>query len=644
MKRATFIALIYVLFSTTNITCAQSRLNDTLLIGTATIHGKLGSSLLGVQKLDSLEMQNNSQGNLAELLSLNSPVFIKTAAPGSLATISMRGTLASHTQVNWNGIRINSPMLGQVDFSLIPTFFTDQVQVFRGQASLQKGGGGLGGIIDLSSQGKWGDPFFGTVNASIGSFNTYRWMSDLGGGSGKFQTRLRLFRTQSQNDFSFLNTANGLSNRVKQQNADYILQGLLGQIFYRPNLNHLISMNVWMQMSDRNLPPIMSYEGSGREEYQLDEQIRLSGSWQYMNGIFGSKLSTGISYETMDYYLAHQTGGGVLINFNTHSQNQSIYNKYMASIDLNRVNQISINLHLDYHQVEINDEKLGSGYFANRLESGVQIKAQQTWNARLESYALLQQDWNRLKRKPINSSIGIAYQLIPNTLEMEFTGGKNFHLPTLNDLHWIPGGNPDLLPEEGYLADLGLKTMFSKDTSWSIEAELTGFVSYIDNWIQWTPGEFQYWSPENLHTVLARGFETMTRATSQLAHWKLQLRSNYAYTRTNQIGTIGKPSQLMYIPVHKASVLIHVERKSWYTSYNYTYTSQRYTSSQEEHSLHKLPAMSIHNISLGRRITLKGIKTDLRFQVNNLMNKDYQSILWRAMPGRYYTFNMKLEF
>ena len=37
----------------------------------------------------------------------------------TLSTVAFRGTSPSHTQVTWNGMRINNPMLGMTDFSTI---------------------------------------------------------------------------------------------------------------------------------------------------------------------------------------------------------------------------------------------------------------------------------------------------------------------------------------------------------------------------------------------------------------------------------------------------------------------------------------------------------------------------------------------
>ena len=76
--------------------------------------------------IDSIAWKELNLGDIGELLAASTPVFVKSYGRGSLSTVSFRGTGASHTKVLWEGININSPMLGQTDFSLLPVSFFDE--------------------------------------------------------------------------------------------------------------------------------------------------------------------------------------------------------------------------------------------------------------------------------------------------------------------------------------------------------------------------------------------------------------------------------------------------------------------------------------------------------------------------------------
>ena len=75
---------------------------------------------IGVQqtKMDSIVLKENIALSVADVLTFNSSIFVKNYGRATLSTVSFRGTSASHTQVSWNGMKINNPMLGMTDFSI----------------------------------------------------------------------------------------------------------------------------------------------------------------------------------------------------------------------------------------------------------------------------------------------------------------------------------------------------------------------------------------------------------------------------------------------------------------------------------------------------------------------------------------------
>ena len=74
---------------------------------------------------------------------------------------------------------------------------------------------------------------------------------------------------------------------------------------------------------------------------------------------------------------------------------------------------------------------------------------------------------------------------------------------------------------------------------------------------------------------------------------------------------------------------------------NYTleFTGERTTSmNDDEFFAYQLPYYILHHISFGKQLN----RFRLEFKINNLLNESYQTILWRAMPGRSY--EIYLEF
>ena len=108
----------------------------------------------GIQRtsLDTMVLHQNVALSMSDILTAHSPLYVKSYGRATESTVEFRGTSPAHTQVLWNGMKINSPMLGTVDFSTIPAFFIDQANLFHGASSLTLTGGGLGGAIELNNQ------------------------------------------------------------------------------------------------------------------------------------------------------------------------------------------------------------------------------------------------------------------------------------------------------------------------------------------------------------------------------------------------------------------------------------------------------------------------------------------------------------
>ena len=104
-----------------------------LRIPEVTVVGKRPMKDIGVQRtrFDSIAMKENIALSMADVLTFNSSVFVKNYGRATLSTVAFRGTSPSHTQVTWNGMRINNPMLGMTDFSTIPSYFIDDASLLH---------------------------------------------------------------------------------------------------------------------------------------------------------------------------------------------------------------------------------------------------------------------------------------------------------------------------------------------------------------------------------------------------------------------------------------------------------------------------------------------------------------------------------
>ena len=68
-------------------------------------------------------------------------------------------------------------------------------------------------------------------------------------------------------------------------------------------------------------------------------------------------------------------------------------------------------------------------------------------------------------------------------------------------------------------------------------------------------------------------------------------------------------------------------------TYSMEFTGERNTSmNDDEFFAYQLPYYMLHHISLGKQLN----KFRIELRINNITDEEYQTVLWRAMPGRSY--------
>jgi iron complex outermembrane receptor protein len=253
---------------------------------------------------------------------------------------------------------------------------------------------------------------------------------------------------------------------------------------------------------------------------------------------------------------------------------------------------------------------------------------------------------------PLFSSVGGKIKLLKKEqFYLKANAGINYHYPSLNDLYWNPGGNDSLKSEKAEMTEAGFS--YTKNTgNTEITLDVVGFYNYVSNWIIWLPTEYSYWSPTNLKEVENKGIEATLSINSTFSKLTIKHNANYAYTASTNIKTPSVPAragnnesdnsinkQLIYVPFHKFNYTLSAAYKKTSIYYNYSYTGLRFISTDNNWYM---PEYFIHNASISQKINIKKLALTGSFKVNNLLNQDYQSMAYRAMPGRNFLFSISL--
>lgn len=627
---------------------------------------------IGLKKtdFDSLELKENISLSMADVLTYNAPVFVKSYGRATLSTVSFRGTSPSHTQVTWNDMKINSPMLGMTDFSTIPSYFIDDASLLHGTSSVNETGGGLGGAIKLSTKPARQDGFGMQYIQGIGSFSSFDEFLRLCWGNEKWQTSFRAVYSSSPNDYKY-------TNRDKKENVyeDNKLVGqyypvernksgayrdlhLLQEVYYNSGKGDRLGLNVWYINSNRELPMLTTdyAEDTDFENRQREHTLRSVATWDHFAekwkvGAKGGYINTWMAY---DY--KRDAGNGTLTPMTrSRSSVNTIYGQLNGEYTPGSKWYFTGNLSLHQHFVESADKniilqegnKAVVGYDKGRVELSGSISAKWRPNERFGASAVLRQELYGESLTPAIPALFLDFVLVEKlNLVAKGSISRNYRYPTLNDLYFLPGGNPELEPEEGFTYDAGIGFKTGKEGRFTLEGEVSWFDSYIDNWILWLPTTKGFFSPRNIKKVHAYGVECNAALSLALSEeWGIDLQGTLSWTPSINEGepvspadkSIGK--QLPYVPEYSATASGRVYWRDWQFHYKWCYYSPRYTMSSNDITLTgKLPEYFMSNISLERILHAGFAEISLKAVVNNLFNEDYLSVLSRPMPGINFQF------
>lgn len=586
-----------------------------------------------IHKIDSLVLQNNQSQNLGDVLSYYSHSFIKSHGPSNLSTISLRGTSAHHTAVLWNGFNIQSPSLGLTDFSFLPVTFINDVAVQYGGSGALFGSGAMGGVIHLNSHPKYNTGFHSGLSLTSGSFGNHFQSALFKISKSRLITSVAFYNTIGENNFIYKNTAEAGNPTARQQNSAVSQKGLLLENFLRIKSTQQLSFRIWLQDNFREVPPLMI--SSNDNSSIANKTTRVSAEWKrtgeinqmffrsaYFNEVLlyrnpVNEIQSDTKIETWISELETNIKGGEYVTFNL-----GLNNTYASAFSQGYKRTVTQNRTALF---------LSSRFINN--------------SGKLKANVSLREEMFEERLLPVMPSAGIEWKV--NSLAiLKLNASRNYRLPTLNDLYWVAGGNPSLLPETGWSQDVSINTFRKSKAGMSLHASICFYNSNIRNRIIWLPSSNGLWSPVNLDYVWSRGMETEAGIKYKSGNWIANLSAMYSYTvstneKSRSAGDNSKGKQLMYVPVYSGNSHLDLGWKSFLLTLQFNYTGNRFTSTDNSEYVQGFHLM---NLILSENIKIRNFNLRLHTRINNLSNQSYQVVQWQAMPGRNYQIGISFNY
>jgi iron complex outermembrane receptor protein len=626
-----------LLFISSAINGFTQPLNDTLALPEFEVRSNYVVDNLGFKRtrLDSSLLAPSLNADLSTILSQHTTIFIKSYGNGTLSTPSFRGTTSQHTQVEWNGINLGNPMLGQVDLSQIPVSQFDGLEILYGASGISRTSGAFGGVINLVSKPDWNNRLYLSAGQTLASFDTYTTSAGIVLGNNNIQTSTKFNYTSSLNNFPFYNEYT--RSFENQQNASYKLYGISEELFIKLKDRHLLSGKIWYSYNDRNLPPTTSTINPLKVEKLKDQSLRAILEYKYIEKKYNLLVRSALIDQFSSY-----------LNDTMQADNQCYSSINRVRFNYSGVRNMVINTGIDFtYDWVISDNYDG---LKQRATSGFFAEINVEFSKKFSSSLVMREDIVDGEWMPFIPALGLEFRPFSDiNLSFALNLSRNFRYPTLNELYWDQFGNPDLLPETDYSAELGSTyNVSTNNKKVFLEATISGYYNMIYDLIEWSPeeGNASIWKPSNVREVLARGLEAGLNLKLDILGFRIGLDNNYNYSRSTYQKTtspndnsLGK--QLIYIPVNTFNSNLSLQRWKFYLMYNFSFIGERFSARD---NLNVMPAYYLSNLIFGKNLVLKNIVLSLQLQINNLFNVDYQSVASRPMPGINYAVTVKFSF
>lgn len=566
--------------------------------------------------IDSVVLQQYKFQTLANLLSQQTPAFVKSYGFNGLATLNFRGSSSAQSLVLWNGIPLQNAALGIADISTLPVALIDKVSILYGGSSALWGSGNVGGALLLEND----LPIFDSngrkdisVSLGAGSFSQYSGGARLAFGGKRWFISANGFLQSARNNYSYTDNSN---TERKMANSHLRSTGLMLNAAYLLGEKNVLSISGWYQHYDREIPPAL-FEGFSVKNRQ-DQSSRLMLHWRKEKGTNTFYAKTSMIEDKLDF-----NDSSIAL----HSQNLSYqsYNELGWKKRLFGSHNLLVFIPLNYSWMKTTgNSQLRTGlsaayameYFKSKMNISVQASGQII-------------DQEAIFLPGINTSYSIF-----NWLTVRANVQRSFRAPALNELYFNPGGNPNLKPEQGWSQDAGYSVKTNPDSKVSLTHDVSVFNRDVKDWIIWFGGAI--WTPHNIALVKSRGVETENMLRYKVGQATIHLGLNTAYViATTQEsyapndGSIGK--QTPYAPRYNGQMNIGFTYKRLYVNYNHTYTGYRFYTIDESAWIEPY---NTANLQLTYMLSLPKQKSiQLSFQANNIFNATYMVVSQRPMPG-----------
>lgn len=579
---------------------------------------------------------------------------------GGMKTVSVRGFGTTHTGVIYDGIVLSDCQSGKIDLSRYSLDNVGSLSLIVGDNSdifvPAKASASAASIIisTMSVPGPQDSLWHLTGQMRFGSFGTYNPYVKIGKSiTPKFSFSAIGEYTHARNDYPFTLKNGILVTRERRNNS--MMNSAHGEINTRWRITPASTLDakVYYYDNNRELPgPVILYNPICHEKLR---DRNFFGQLTYKNLSLSKFSFQGLAKFNWDASLYHDEDGkypgGVL--------DEDYYQRevYVSGSALYvPTDKLAFNYSADYFYNNLTTSQMEVvGPWRHSVLQSFTGKFQNSWL--LATARLLWSIYDNGVKEGISSkdenklspSLSVSVQPMRNRLFFIRASYKNiFRMPTFNETYYFRMGSTSLKPEDTDQFNLGLTWQYNS-AAWLNALVLTGDVYYnnVKDKIVALPTNMFIWTMTNMDKARAFGADVTASATFNIARKQnLVFAGNYSWQRVQPRTSPTDPDynkQVAYTPIHSGAASLSWENPWVNVVVHTTGASDRYGTNSNL-PITRIKGYMEMGAALIRSFKIKRNTIDLRFDLTNILDTQYEIVAHYPMPGRAWKFTMTYKY
>lgn len=574
---------------------------------------------------------------------------------GGMKTVSVRGFGAQHTGVSYDGIMLGDAQSGQIDLARYSLDNVESVSLVVGDNDdifIPAKNASTAVVLNISNVPVPSASSKPNLTAQIrfGSFGYvcpfFRYCQSLG---EKLAFSLVGEYTYADNDYPFLLRNVTITTKERRTNSSMNSGHSELNVVWQPGKRDRLSAKLYYYDNDRQLPGQVRYYTSLSGESLRDRN--LFGQLSYQSALsqsFSVRANAKYNWASSKYRDRMYKDG---VNDADYWQRE-VY--LSACLLYEPVASLAFDYSVDYSFNNLTSSlKTDTKPFRNSILQSLTAKYTSR-NLTMVARILGSLYYNDAKTgessrdmRKLSPSLSLSYKPFDRYDIYLRASYKNiFRVPTFNESYFFHYGSPTLNPEKTDQFNIGVtlqgKAWKHSDAQFSVD----GYLNHVKDKIVAVPYNMFVWTNINVGKVRMLGIDATANVTHHFSQkHSLVFSGSYSYQSVQNRTSRTSPYygyQIAYVPLHSGSASIGYDNPWVNIVLHGTGTSMKYGTNEhlDETDIDGYWDMGL---TLSRRFSIGKNHFNIRADIKNLLNRQYEIVRKYPMPRRSWQVTIKYQ-